>query len=90
MMINGLCHSGTWGSVGSLEGWAGLILTTVFWAGLLAGLILLMVRAVRRARVSDATISSTTAQPTTKEILQAQYARGEITREQYELGKQAH
>jgi hypothetical protein len=26
-------------------------------------------------------------QPTLREILQAQYARGEITREQYELGK---
>jgi len=64
-------------------GWIGLILNLVFWVGLLAGLTLLAVRAMRRVR-----IPASTEQPTAKEILQAQYARGEITREGYELKKQ--
>ena len=82
-MINGLCHSGNWGSLGNLgvSGWVGMILTLVFWVGLLAGLTLLVVLAIRRARVRAVTVPSATGQPTAKEILQAQYARGEITRE---------
>lgn len=63
--------------------WVGLILNVVFWVGLLTGLTLLAVRAMKRARVPAAT-----GQPTAKEILQARYARGEITREEYELRKQ--
>jgi uncharacterized membrane protein len=100
-MINGLCHSGTWGSLENLGGWGwiGLILNLVFWVGLLAGLTLLVVSAIWRARVNAASVPSaieqpnagsrltTGSQPTVKEILQAQYARGEITREQYELRK---
>ena len=96
MMINGLCHSGNWGSLGNLGGWGwvGLILNLVFWVGLLAGLTLLVVRAIRRGGVAALAIPDTTGQPppggqhNAKEILQAQYARGEITREQYELRKQ--
>ena len=80
-----LCHSGAWGSLGNFGvwGWVGVILNLVFWVGLLAALTLLVVLAVRRARVPVAA-----GEPTTKEILQAQYVRGEITREQYELRKQ--
>ena len=80
-----LCHSGAWGSLGNFGvwGWVGVILSLVFWVGLLAALTLLVVLAVRRAGVP-----STSGQPSAKEILQAQYARGEITREQYELRKQ--
>ena len=97
-MINGLCHSGTWGSLGSLGGWgwAGLILTLVFWVGLLVGLTLLVIGAIRRARIPALTGQPNTVdqptvgrQQTARQILQAQYARGEITREQYELSKQA-
>ena len=89
-MFNGLCHTGTWGSLGDMGvwGWVGLILNVVFWVGLLAGLTLLAVRAMKRARVPTATVPYATGQPTAKEILQAQYARGEITREEYELRKQ--
>ena len=89
-MFNGLCHTGTWGSLGNMGvwGWVGLILNLVFWIGLLAGLTLLVVRAIKRARVPTATVPYVTGQPTAKEILQAQYARGEITREEYELKKQ--
>lgn len=89
-MINGLCHSGTWGSLGNFGvwGWVGLISNMVFWVGLLAGLTLLIVWAVRRARVPAAAAPSASGQPTARETLQAQYARGGITREEYELRKQ--
>ena len=85
-----LCHSGTWGSVGSLGVWGGigLILNLVFWVGLLAALTLLVVLAVRRAQAPAVTALSASGQPSANEILQAQYARGEITREQYEHRKQ--
>lgn len=80
-MSNLLCHAGTWGSVGNLGAWSwiGFILNLIFWIGLFAGLTLLVVRALRPPAVS---------QSTTKEMLQAQYARGEISREEYELRKQ--
>jgi uncharacterized membrane protein len=85
MMFNGLCHTGTWGSLGTMSvwGWVGLILSLVFWFGLFVGLTLLAVRAMKRARVPGAI-----GQPSAREILQAQYARGGITREQYERMKQ--
>ena len=86
-MFDGLCHAGAgnWGSVGSFGvwGWIGFILNLVFWVGLITGLILLVVWAIRHAGAP-----AVTGQPTAKEILQAQYVRGEITREQYELMKQ--
>ena len=86
-MFDGLCHAGAgnWGSVGNfgIWGWVGFILNLVFWFGLIAGLILLVLWAIRRARVSAAP-----GQPSAKEILQTKYARGEITREQFELMKQ--
>jgi uncharacterized membrane protein len=89
-MFSLLCHSGTWGSVGNFGVWdsIGLILNLVFWVGLIAALTLLVVLAVRRAYVPAAAVPSATGQPTAKEILQAQYAQGEITREQYETMKQ--
>lgn len=95
-MSNALCHSGNLGSLGNFDVWGGigLILNLVFWVALLAGLTLLVVWAIRRARVLAAAVSQAGGQPTdgrnntAKEILQAQYARGEITREQYELRKQ--
>ena len=85
-----LCHSGAWGSLGNFGvwGWVGVILNLVFWVGLLAALTLLAVLAVRRARVPAATVPHASVQPNAREILQAQYARGEITREQYQLMKQ--
>ncbi len=84
-MSNLLCHAGTWGSVGNLGawGWVGMILHLIFWIGLFAGLTLLVVRALRPAQAS-----ATVGQPTAKEMLQTQYARGEISREEYELRKQ--
>jgi putative membrane protein len=81
-MYDALCHSGNLGVVG---GWIELILNLVLGVGLIAGLTLLVVLAIRRGRVPSSTASG---QPTAKENLQARYARGEITREQYEQKKQ--
>ncbi len=84
-MYYGLCHFGNWGFVGGLSGWGWVGL--VFWVGLLAGLTLLAVRALRHAPVHALPAPYASAQPTAQEILQARYARGEITREQYEVLK---
>lgn len=89
-MNNLLCHTGNLGSLGSwgIWGWTGIILNLVLWVGLLAGLTLLIVRAIRRARVPASDVPYAPGQPNTKEVLQARYARGEVTREQYETMKQ--
>jgi uncharacterized membrane protein len=86
MMINGLCHSGNWGSLGNfgMWGWAGLILYLIFWNGLIAGLTLLAVRLLLGARMPVATVPTASRQPMAKELLQAQYAHGEITRDDYD------
>ncbi len=86
-MFTGLCSSGYWGSFGTFgaAGWIGLILNLVISVGLIAGLALLVVWALRRDRVHATQGSYATGRPTAKEILQARYARGEITREQYNL-----
>ncbi len=88
-MYYGLCHFGNWGSLGSLSGWGwvGLVVNLVFWIGLLVGLTLLIVRALRRAPVQGIAVPYASGLPTARNILQARYARGEITREQYELMK---
>jgi putative membrane protein len=89
-MSNILCHSGNMASPGNLGawGWVGLILNLVFWVGLIASLTLLVVWAIRSMRVPAATVPSTIGQPSAKEILHAQYARGEINSELYERWKQ--
>jgi uncharacterized membrane protein len=89
-MFNGFCDVGNWGSLGhfGVWGWTGLILTLIFWIGSFAVPTLLVVWAIGRARASAASVPYGAGQPTAKAILQAQYARGEISREQYELKKQ--
>lgn len=95
-MTNLFCHSGNLASLGNLGawGWIGLILNLVFWFGLIVAMIHLVVWAIRRARVPAGRVASATGQPTAggkntaREILQARYARGEVTREQYEQLKQ--
>lgn len=64
----------------------GIFFCGIIGLAILVGLILLIVWAVRR--LSGGTNMATQVQPafgkpTPKEILQARYARGEITREQY-------
>jgi putative membrane protein len=85
-MFDGFCHFGNWGPCGNIGvwGWVGFILNLALWVGLLVGLILLVVWTARRARVPAATVASKSGQSITKEILQTRYARGEITREQYQ------
>lgn len=86
-MFNGFCHFGNWGSLGSFGtwGWVAMLLQMVFWLGLIAGVVLLIIWAIRRgSQTSLATQRyAISGQPTAKDILQDRYARGEITREQY-------
>ncbi len=64
-------------------GWIGMILGAVIWLALLVGIILLIVYGIRR--LSHNAGSATSSQKSTaREILQERYARGEITREQYQ------
>ncbi|GAP15695.1 protein containg short C-terminal domain [Longilinea arvoryzae] len=64
-------------------GWIGMILGAVIWLALLVGIILLIVYGIRRlSRGSSSATSS--SKSTAKEILQERYARGEVTREQYQ------
>ena len=87
-MFNGLCHFGNWGNLGNFGawGWIAMILQMIFWLGLIVGIVLLIVFAIRRSGRTSASASSyaLSGQPSAKEILQARYARGEITREQYQ------
>ena len=63
----------------------GLLLMVLFWGGLIL-LAVLLVRALFRGnRGSFSTTSSHTETP--REIIDERYARGEVTREQYELMK---
>lgn len=64
-------------------GWVGMIISLVFWILVLGGLAWLVVWAVRRSGTGTNNIQSPTT-ITPKEIAQQRYARGEITREQYQ------
>lgn len=89
--MNGDCFSGNWGSLFGgfgLWGWIGLILNLVFWIGFLVALVVFVFWAIRRVRVPATTGPHAIGQPTANEILQTRYARGDITREQYQLKKQ--
>ncbi len=90
MYTNGFCGTGTWGFPGYFGTWSwiGLILRLVFAIGLLAGLTLLVLWAIRHAQMPAHTGPDAAGQPTAKEIIQAQYARGEITREEYDQMRQ--
>lgn len=74
---------------GSGFGLIGMIFNLILTAGVVIGIVLLVVWLVRRSDVSgNPTFNSGTGEPSPKEILQTRYARGEITREQYEIMKQ--
>lgn len=64
-------------------GWIGMIIGLVFWLVVLGGLAWLIVWAVRRSGTGNYA-SQTPAGISAKEIAQQRYARGEITREQYQ------
>jgi len=79
MMFNGWCNFGQWG----LYGWIGLAVNLVFWIGL----ILLVVWAVRKIFTGSKAIEAGGSLSNAREILDLRYARGEISREQYEQMK---
>lgn len=69
-------------------GWIGMILNFVITIGLVVGIVLLVVWLVRRVSANDQKSSSSfgqsSSQPTPREILQIRYARGEISRDEYQ------
>jgi putative membrane protein len=79
MFMRGFGFYGPWG-------WVGMVISLIVVAVIVIGVILLIVSAVRRGNVAQATstgLPQTPAAPTPREIAQARYARGEITREEY-------
>ena len=76
------------GSFGNM-GWIGWIINIVLIVGVLIGVVLLVIWAVRRITTnqSGAYLSSghsSSGMTNAREILQTRYARGEISREEYQ------
>ncbi len=70
-------------------GWIWMIVNAVFWLAVIGGVVWLVIWAVRKSGSGQASPYSSGAQPagtgqSAKEIAQMRYARGEITREQYQ------
>jgi putative membrane protein len=70
---------GNWGSYG----WIGMILNLAILLVAIGGVIWLVTWVVRRNDRRGETPSAFTGMLSPREIIQARYARGEITREQY-------
>ena len=73
--------------IGMGFGGIGLILMILFWGGLIFGGIWL-VKTVFTNNQQTTNGSPETKQPTAREILDQRYARGEISREEYEQVKE--
>jgi putative membrane protein len=74
---------GTYGYGGF--GWIGMILNLIITVGVIVGVILLVVWLVRRfSGNSTSSILQTGSGQSAKEIAQARYARGEISRDEYQ------
>lgn len=73
-----------WGMYG--WGWLGMIISLLVGLAILVGIIWLIVWLVRRSTGSQPGYYSAnpSSHSTAKEILQQRYARGELTREQYQ------
>ncbi len=65
-------------------GWIGMILNLVITIGVIVGLILLVVWAVRRLSGNQQSGIQAPSGQSARDIAQMRYARGEITREQYQ------
>ena len=66
-------------------GWIGMILNLVITVGFIIGLVLLVVWAVRRASGnSTQTGQVNTGSQSAKDIVQIRYAKGEISRDEYQ------
>ena len=76
MMGGGMMGMHGFGGMGLFGGWIGLL----FNFAIIIGIVILVVWAVKR--FTSGSVSSGSQTP--REILQARYARGEITRDQYQ------
>jgi putative membrane protein len=76
MMGGGMMGMHGFGGMGLFGGWIGLLYNIA----IIIGIVILVVWAVKR--FTSGSISSGSQTP--REILQARYARGEITRDQYQ------
>ncbi len=66
-------------------GWIGMLLGAIISIGILVGLVLLVVWAVRKTSGNNnLPASQNLAGQSAKEIAQARYAKGEITRDEYQ------
>jgi putative membrane protein len=88
-MLPGYGLNSCWGfsGFGNL-GWIGWIINIVLTSGILIGLVWLVIWGVRRITNGQGGLIFSTGQSNgltnAQEILQARYARGEITREEYQ------
>jgi putative membrane protein len=80
MIGDGMHGFGMWGF--GHFGWLGMVLGLILNLALIVGVVLLVIWLVRRVSGAGAGGSPSVQSP--REILQARYARGEITREQYQ------
>ena len=80
MMGGGMMHGYGFGGMGLFGGWIGLI----FNLAILVGIVILVVWAVKRFTSSSTNWNQVPGNQSPREILQARYARGEITRDQYQ------
>ncbi len=64
-------------------GWIGMLISMLIWILVIGGLVWLVVWAVRRSGAGNYN-TNLPAGPSAKEIVQQRYARGEISREQYQ------
>jgi putative membrane protein len=76
MMGGGMMHGFGFGGMGLFGGWIGLIINLA----IIIGIVILVVWAVKR--FTSGNVSSSGQNP--REIVQARYARGELTRDQYQ------
>lgn len=66
-------------------GLVGMILGSIIMIGIMVGVILLIVWAVKKSNgTSNQTPSQTIANQSAKDIAQTRYAKGEITRDEYQ------
>ena len=78
MVGGGMMHGFGFGGMGLFGGWIGLIINLA----IIIGIVVLVVWAVKR--FTSGNVSSGSAAQTPREIVQSRYARGEITRDQYQ------
>jgi len=71
---------GGFGGLGLIGGLLGLIVNI----GVIVGIIVLVVWAVRKVSSNGVNLNQGASTQSPREILQTRYARGEITREQYQ------